>query len=346
LNKKTFYLFRTNLRNLEYYHEYNNLQAFKNKCHDFYLLQLIWFLENNYIDKAVVWRLQPNNKKMVDIIFDINGKQFIQKFVDNFSECFKYEKPYITFWRGGFKEYDYLTKSNPKFFGSRSLYLGASKRITPQFGGIYSKILVESNDLIRNNTFPFFKTANENIFFPMNIEKEYDICWPNNFTQLRYKGQEFFIKEISNSKYLKSLSIIHTGNKPEIGKSLCKKYNVNNIQFVGWLDRNDLNTVLNQSKIGLVTSNLNDGCPRISTEIMMSGTLLLLREKTRLLNYYKKYGVVIFKDNNVESKIRNSLKNYSLFHKDIIEKNVNLNLTMENVCKKNFRIWLRNKHNP
>jgi len=109
------------------------------------------------------------------------------------------------------------------------------------------------------NCKPFFKTASPDIFrvHPWSkLEKfEYDICWPCNFKQIRYKGQEQFIKAVSKSAYLKSLKIVHCGNQPQVGKNLCKKYGVTNIEFKGEVDRVELCHILNLSKFGLCMSD-------------------------------------------------------------------------------------------
>lgn len=336
---RRFYLFRSDLRILEKYHQYKTSDDFKKFCWDYYLLQGIYFLENNYFDEVIIWRLQPK-KHQQDIIFNINGKQFIQRWVDDFKEVFKYPKPLISFFRGGFKSYCKITKLNPKFFGVK-LYLGASKRFIPEYGGIYDKILVESEKELKTipDSIPFYKTANPNIFKPLVLKKKYNICWPNNFTQINYKGQEFFISIIRSCPYLKSLKIVHVGNKPEIGMKICKKYNVKNIEFKGHVDRFELNKILNQSKFGLVTSNLNDGCPRISTEILMSGTPLIIREHTKLLKYYKQKGVVEFNDKNIIKRIRFSMKHYSKFSNEVLE-SVKEKLSFSEVCEKNIDLWL------
>jgi len=338
---KTMFLFRSNLRILEGYHKYTNLEDFKLKCWDFYLLFPLWLLENDYFDEVVIWRLQPK-KFQGDIIFNLpDGKKYIQRWIKSFQEIFKYSKPSLSFFRGGFSEYDHITKQNPEFFGTK-LYLGAGKRVTPQYGGIYDKILVESEEELKNikNSIPFYKTTNPNIFKPLNLDKIYDICWSCNFTQIRHKGQEFFISSISKSPFLKSLKIIHTGNKYEVGKELCKKYNVTNIEFVGWLDRYELNKTLNQSKVGIVTSNKEDGCPRISSEILMSGTPLNLRKQTRLLDYYKG-GVVRFEDSKISKVVNMVLDNYNKYSKDVL-KSIKDELSFEKICKKNMDLWTKN----
>lgn len=336
---RSLWIFRSNIRDLEYYHRYRFLQEFKEKCHDFYLLQGIFYLEHEFVDEVVIWRLQPK-KKVKDIVFNIRGKEFIQKFVDDFSECLKFPKPFVTLWRGGFWEYDKLTKKHHKFFGSRSLYLGAGRRLFPQYGGKYDIILLE-DERDFNKSFkclPFYKTANPKIFRPISSKKKYDVCWVCNFSQVRHKGHEFFVSSVSKSKFLKSLKIVHVGNKPEVGRKLCKKYNVNNIEFRGWSSRTTLNMVLNGSRIGIVTSNQVDGCPRVSTEVLMSGIPLLIRDETRLLSYYKKNGAVEFNSKNVSEKIKTVLSNYDDYYIEL-QASIDNNFSLNIICRMNWKLW-------
>lgn len=334
---KTLFIFRTNLKNLEYYHEYKDLETFKNNCHDFYLNMGINFLENNYFDKVVIWRLSDDPIKKIKYV--INGKKFIQKWVKDFSEIFKYDKPDVSFFRGGFQEYCKITKINPDFFGLK-LYLAAGKRLFPQYGGIYDKILIEDerDNNGDNYIIPFFKTTNSNIFKPLNLDKKYDLCIISNFTQNRYKGTDLIINELGkHNNFLDNLKICHIGNKSEIGMDLCKKYNVKNIEFLGHISREKINEILNQSKFGIINSNRLDGCPRVITEILTSGTPLFINEKTRLLSYYKKYGVVEFSDENMTKKIIKGFENYERLKKEIID---NLHIfDMDHICKMNFKNW-------
>lgn len=352
---KSFWLFRTNLRQLEYYHDYTNLEEFKQNCHDFYLLQGIWFLENDVFDEVVIWRLAPKNTAKEETVFEVNGKQFIQRFVDDFDECFDYPSPAVTFFRGGFPEYGELTKigfpelgklarMRSDFFGL-SLYCGTGQRVVPQRGGIYSKILVEDERDLRNGNIPFYKTANQEIFKPSKFSEflnvfgpEIDICWPCNFSQLDYKGQEYFIKAVSQSDYLRGLKILHVGNMPEVGKKLCKRYNVSNIEFAGHVSRPGLNSLLNYSNLGLVTSDLNDGSPRVITEIMASGTPLLLRDKTRALNYYRKnIFVTPHSDSTLVDTVRWAIENHEELTKAAVINREQL--SMDAICKLNLVQW-------
>lgn len=336
---RSFWMFRSNIKHLEYYHKYTNLEEFEQKCHDYYLLLPLWLVQNNYYDEVVIWRL--TGKKRPDIVFDIDGRKFIQRWVQDFSECTKYESPEVSFFRGGFPEYCRVTKANPHHYGKK-LYLGAGRRILPQYGGKYDVILAEDErdlPLMKGarKVIPFFKTASDKIFKPLELKKIYDICWPANFTQIRHKGQEDFIRLIATNN-LHDLKIISCGNKPKVGKKLCDKYGVGNITFMGEVDRPTLNKILNQSAFGLNMSNRVDGCPRVSTEVLMSGTPLILRDSVRLLNYYKMNGVVTVNEKNFHKKIAGAFTNYGTLAAHL-RKAIEGPLSFDVNNKKNIDLW-------
>jgi hypothetical protein len=340
---REFWLFRSNLKSFENYHQYKDLETFEKHCHDFYMLFPLWLLRSGEFDRVVIWRL--SDTPVENIIFYVDGKLYIQRWVKNFNETIYVSAPDVSFFRGGFKEYDLSTRINPKHFGNK-LYLGAGKRIIPQYGGIYDVILMEDErDIKTAQHKPFYKTAASSIFYDKNLQKkDWDICWPCNFEQLKYKGQEDFIKAVSNDTRLKNLKIVHCGNKPEIGKKMCENMKVNNITFVGSIDRSKLNDILNQSYFGLNCSNQLHGCPRTSTEILMARTPLIIHENTRLLNYYKEDGVVVVNNKNVGDEIINAVNNYSILKNELL----NDKLTMDTIMQKNMEIWnkgLREKIN-
>lgn len=332
-------MYRTNLLILEEYHKYKNLKEFKNKCWDFYLLMGIELLEQGFIDEFIVWRLQSLNHNNKDIIFKIGKGKFIQKWVNNLEQTISNYNPIISFFRGGFPEYCKLTQKYSNSLGLK-LYLGAGKRVYPQYGGIYDRILIEDekDNSSKYNCIPFYKTINNNIFYPINLNKEYDICYIANFSQYRMKGQENFINLISKSNLLLSLKIIHIGNDIHIGKEYCKKYNVTNIEFAGKLKRNEINKFLNKSKLGIVTSTNQDGCPRVILEILMSGTPLLIKDETRLLNYYKNNnGIIEYNDSTINEIIELCLNKYIFLSNEI--KNSIVNLSLSTICKMNWNLW-------
>lgn len=297
---------------------------------------LIWYLENGYFDEAVVWRLGVNDP----IIFDINGKKLIQRWVKDFRECKNYGTCDISFFRGGFKEYDSLVENYSGL--GKKLYLGAGQRVYPQKKDIYDMVLVEDETDISRDVMsaPFFKTANPVIFNPLNMSrKAYDLCYIANFTQFKYKGQESFLKAISASKYLRSLSIVHLGNKPIEGQKICKKYNIKNIDFLGWKERDEVNRIINNSKIGLVNSNTKDGCPRVITEMLSTGIPLLINSKTRCLDYYKEFGVIEFMEKGIKSCIKEVLMYDYDNLKEKAKRNITEKLPMDIICRKNYEVW-------
>ena len=336
---RIFWEFRSNLRSLEYYHKFQDLETFKKHCHDYYMLFPLWCLENNYFDEVIIWRL--SNKPIDDIVFDVNGKKYIQRWLPSFHHTLRHPSPEISFWRGGFPEYDQTVNLKPSHYGKK-IYLGAGKRIFPQFGGKYDAYLIEDErDYIKNaNCYYFYKTASPEIFFPANppLEKKWDICWPCNFTQLKYKGQAFFIGQIAKSEQLQSLKIIHCGNKPEVGKEICKRHGVTNIKFMGSVTRPQLNALLNASRFGMNLSNRVDGCPRVSTEVLMSGAPLILMDSVRLLKEYRKKGVVNVSEENFAKKIMDGFNEYDKLKSDL-EDAIKNELSFDNVNRKNIEIW-------
>lgn len=336
---RIFWLFRSNLKHLEYYHKYETLEEFEKRCHDFYMLFPIWLLKNNFFDAVVIWRL--SKKPISDIDFNVRGRIYSQRWVRDFSEVLKYPKPAMSFFRGGFKEYDTITKQKLDHLGLK-LYLATGRRIYPQWGGNYDVFLQEDKRDFRldHNCLPFYKTASPEIFFSYPSDNiNIDICWPCNFAQLRYKGQEYFIQTISKNKDLQKLNIVHCGNKPGVGKKLCEKYGVTNIKFMGELDRPQLNHTLNHSKFGLCLSNLQDGCPRVISEVLMSETPLFISNLTRALPYYKKGGVVEVNQKNISGKIRMGINNYKKYKKEVQEA-IEGELSFDSICRKNINLWL------
>ena len=112
---------------------------------------------------------------------------------------------------------------------------------------------------------------------------------------------------------------------------------MNNIEFLGHMSRLEVNKILNESKFGIVNSNRTDGCPRVITEVLTTGTPLFINDSTRVLSYYKKYGVIEFSDVDLTKKIIEGFKNYNQIKEDLIN---NLDrFEMNKICEMNNKNW-------
>ena len=134
------------------------------------------------------------------------------------------------------------------------------------------------------------------------------------------------------------MKIVHCGNKPGVGKKICEKYGVKNIEFRGQVDRTTLNHILNFSKFGLCMSNRVDGCPRVATEILMSGTPLIVRDLTRLLDFYKKNGVIEVNEKNIAKKIEVGMRESDDYKRQVTYA-IKHSISFDAVCKKNIYRW-------
>ena len=85
-------------------------------------------------------------------------------------------------------------------------------------------------------------------------------------------------------------------------------------------------------------SNKNDGCPRVVTEILCSGTPLIVSDQTRLLPYYKKKGVIEVNDSNISDKIMEGLSYFPRYKQDVLQA-IKTTLSFDSICQKNIDIW-------
>ena len=343
MNGRVFWLFRSNLAQLEPYHKcLNDQDLFIKNCYDFYLLMGLSFLKQNFFDRVVIWRLKPKVSDCEETYsYNVyNNKTFEQKFVPSFKECLYAEKkPNVSLFRGGFPEYDEIIRINRNAFGKR-VYLGAGKRANPNDSSLYDLVMYEDE---RDSFFKpfkhslFYKTASSNFFYPLIGNKATcDILWICNFSQIRQKGQEYFMNLVAKSKYLRSLKIKHIGNLSFRGKELAAKYQLTNIEFLDYKDRKEINQELNHTKAAIVTSNQEDGSPRVITEVLCSGTPLLVRNCTRCLDFYKKLpGVFTFNEKNIETLTQQVLADYCQLKEKMSSLHRN-ELSIDNISNLNF----------
>lgn len=230
-------------------------------------------------------RIESCNDMWTRLLYEMTGKEdsnYVMywgkdkvKFVDyNFSEIwkknFKYYKhtslpckPDIIIARGGFPEYKYILKHHKAF----KVYYGAGKRFIPEGYTKYDLILADSEEqkkdiltvLPEKKVEVFFKPSVDNVFYPKEIEKIYDVCFVAAIPEDKRKNVEWVYK--TKPEHLKMLQL---GFKP---KELKRPKNVR----ICRVDRKDMPDAINKCKVGIVPYGKHDSCPRIIAEFIACG---------------------------------------------------------------------------
>lgn len=197
---------------------------------------------------------------------------YVERWVDDFSRHVEKNNslvPDVIFCRGGFSPYESVVSFFPK---ALKIYYGAGKRFLPPSSN-YDIILQDSeSQLIASkekfqNSFSslFIKPAAENLFYPREVDKKYDVCFPANGRQENTKGHEFVFNTSPEH-----LSIYNLGNS---GRLPLPK-NVFRARFL----REHLSVEMQKARVGIICSNSNDSCPRVLPELLASNIPVVIKK--------------------------------------------------------------------
>ncbi len=191
--------------------------------------------------------------------FSVN---FIERWVPYFETYNTKFVPDVIFCRGGFKEYHPVLERFPKAI---KLYYGAGNRFLPQPGfHDYDIILQDSPEqvYICEQKFPkalttlYIKPAADNIFYPHDCEKEFDVCFPANAAQ-PFKGHDFVYSTVP-----KHIKLLNLGNRQ--GR-FPHPSNVTSFRVL----RSDMAKNISRCKMGIIAvSSKVDSCPRVIPELL------------------------------------------------------------------------------
>jgi len=194
--------------------------------------------------------------------------------------------PNVIFCRGGFPEYHAVLD---RFPNAVKIYYGAGRRFLPQIGYFdYDIILQDSQEQVAvcKQKYPYkevslyIKPAADNIFYPHDVEKRYDVCFPANGSQAQLKGHAFVYGTAPSD-----LKILNLGNK--------SKFKVpNNVTSYRVL-RPKMAENISLCKVGIVTVQSNvDSCPRVIPEMLACGIPIVVLEGARFwVDKYIKSGI-------------------------------------------------------
>lgn len=182
----------------------------------------------------------------------------------------------LLFVRGDKKRYlKFLQSTTPK----RCLFYGASTRGIPRYSTRYHGILVDDPHQVSGvkRYYPqayigiFLKTAIPETFVPLPGEpKEYDICivgsmnvGPKNFHSLAGLAQALPEMRFVVCGHVDQETIDILGGRSD------------QITRTGYLPSEQLNVMLNRSRLGLLSSDHTDASPRVILEFMAAGLPIL-----------------------------------------------------------------------
>jgi hypothetical protein len=235
----------------------------------------------------------------------------IEKWIPDFGNHKTEFIPDIIFARGAFKEYHKVFYKCPQAFKIR---YGAGRRFLPQQGfDDYDIILQDSCQQVREcrTLFPkalttlYIKPAADNIFYPIECEKEYDICFPANSAQ-DFKGHKFVYSTIPSD-----LKLLNLGNNSH-GYKYPK--NVTSYRVL----RTEMAKNIAKCRVGIVAVESHiDSCPRVIPEMLACGLPIVVLEDVKF--WRDKYivsgvtGELATKDNfwNVVKYVLNNLDKYN-----------------------------------
>ena len=240
------------------------------------------------------------------------------KFTSNFTERWipsfenyssKFINPDVIFCRGGFVEYHTVLN---RFPDAVKIYYGAGRRFLPQPGFFdYDIILQDSQEQVDvckqkypfKNTTLYIKPAADNIFYPHDVEKKYDICFPANGAQV-FKGHKFVYSTAPSH-----LKILNLGNKSK----LKTPNNVTSYRVV----RPEMAEHVSMCKVGIVTVQSNvDSCPRVLPELLSCGIPVVILDRARFWrNKYIVSGVTgeLATENNFWDVVKHVLANVTSY---------------------------------
>jgi len=239
----------------------------------------IWFLDRK---ETLTW-------------ITCGGKNITKSSVEGLIKNINPDLDYI-FARGGFDYYLPILKKCPNAYKIR---YGAGKRFVPEPEIDYQLILVDTEkqkaDVLakypKANVHLFIKPAARH-FKPLDVEKEYDVCYIANGQQARFKGIEWIYKTCPSD-----ISILHLGYpskfKPPANVT-CRR-----------VDRIDMAREISRCKVGIVPYDSTDSCPRVIPEMLACGLPLVILDT---VNFWKdKYCCVVSNRDNFWKNVINSV---------------------------------------
>ena len=181
-------------------------------------------------------------------------------------------KPDVIIARGGFPMYDDVLKKFPKALKVR---YGAGQRFLPSGFTDYQLLLVDATTqlITAKRMFPkipvefILKPAPDNLIYPVDVPKKYDVCYIANATQEKIKGIKWVYKT-----FPKDMTMLHLGFKPKRNHPGIRQKRVL---------RHEIAKQISQCRVGIIPYDTIDSMPRAMVEMMACGLPVVTFESVR-----------------------------------------------------------------
>lgn len=259
---------------------------------------------------------------------------FTERWVPSFATYRNDFVPDIIICRGGFQQFHPVLERFPSVF---KVYHGAGHRFLPQ-PGFYDYDLViydfPEGVEIGKEKFPnmahsnFVKSAVDNLFYPIpDVEPEYDVCFPANGPQARWKGHEFVYGTVPSDIKVLNLGFPSRFKVPK---------NVTSYRVL----RTDMAKNIAKCKMGIITLHNIVGLPRTLPELLACGKPIVMLDEAKIWEdkYIERVTSSRYPFSTGETASREDFWDtvrFVLSHLDLYDarKYYELNLTMEHAAK-------------
>lgn len=221
-----------------------------------------------FVDQGELWYWGGTRTKLF-------APNFVERWIPSFDTYKSRFVPDVIFCRGGFPQYHSVLQ---RFPNAIKIYYGAGRRFLPQSGfDDYDIILQDSVEQVKMcmSKFPkslttlFIKPAPDNIFYPIESNKEYDVCFPANGRQA-FKGHSFVYSTVPED-----LKVLNLGNNPNRFK------HPSNVTAYRVL-RPKMAENIAKCRVGIVTVESNiDSCPRVIPEMLACDIPIVVLDHVR-----------------------------------------------------------------
>lgn len=295
-----------------------------NECEDMWT-QLFYFTLKKLGAKGELIYQGGVRRQVVSNFYTEKWVPSLKTYSPNFS-------PDLIICRGGFPYYDEFVTRFPRV---KKIYYGAGVRYYPQTKFTsYDLFLVDSKKqkqeiTERNKKAELFIKPAALLFRPIQVKKEYDVCFVANAAQSRIKRHKLLIRSLART----NITVLNIGNTDKEIMKMADKNDVK-ITWSGWSLRKFLPEKISSCRMGVCCSTNYDSCPRVIPEYLACRLPVVVTQNVNF--WHDKYITPLTGILSPEDKLLNSIRSV-LEHRyeprDYYDKNVSMDKASEHLTR-------------